>query len=484
MKVFNPFHLLFILMLCLGLGVSTSARADAIDDFLRQQGADSMLAADVQSQAAMQAVQDFTALSRSLSPVMMASDQLKKQLKLFSWDLLGEGLTVLHALFTEGPEAALIQLAGSLADLVVEYGVPYLAGVLCATFSLGIGAPVCYLLAQRVIKLLDLDDLAEEEVKSRLRREFADRRRRDPLSLGRPQAIDAVVANGDININVVTGRVNTQASNGSTAISEIGVARGGNVDINVTVGDVNTTAKNHSYAYTGVGVANADSAKIDVHVGGDINTHAKNHSTAVTRVGVAEGANSRVEVGVRDDINTLASDRSVAESNIGVSVDTRSNTSVAVDQGVNTVANNNASAHSNLGIADGGRTQVYVKGVNTIARNGNVASSDIGISNGGSSTVSIGGEVNTIAGRGRDASTTIGVNSSVSVRGSVINQGGDLEIGGACAARRDGQCCIEIHRNYCVLVKVPTHKGHCPPRFERWGGLCYLYSDKRHSIRK
>ena len=111
--------------------------------------------------------------------------------------------------------------------------------------------------------------------------------------------------------------------------------------------------------------------------------------------------------------------------------------------------------------------------------------------------VRVKGNVTTIAPSGTNTVTRIGSTGagsgevggrySTDIGGSVINQGGQLEINPiqGCAVRRNGVCCIEIHRTHCVLQKYTLRKNryYCAAGYERDGRVCYRYSDKEHSIR-
>lgn len=319
---------------------------------------------------------------------------------------------------------------------------------------------------------------------------------------------------GMIDLNVRTRDVNTGASGSSTAVTDIGVAGGdGNAEINVSVGDtVTTRADGKSSAITKIGVAEGGDAKINVTIdesvttiatgrssastgigvstGGDVNarvdrvtTTATGRSDAAATVGAASGG-GRADVSVDGGVTTISSDRASAVNEIGIG-DGGGRANARVGGGANAIASGSGSASNRVGVANGGRVNARVGGsVNAIATGSGSASNEIGASSGGSSSATVGGSVTSIGGGGGNASTRIGVGASAAVGGSVINKGGDLEIGTSCAARRNGQCCVQIHRRLCALNVVPTYKGGCPPRYERWGGLCYLYSDKIHSIQR
>lgn len=224
---------------------------------------------------------------------------------------------------------------------------------------------------------------------------------------------------GRTRINANVDDVTTSARDDSTAMADIGTSRTGGVTINVDADDVTTTARDDSVAYSGIGIADGRGSEVDASVE-DVTTIARGNSSAESLVGVA-GSGGRVTADVREDVLTSAT---------------------------------------------GGGHSTTV----------------IGRSNGGNVTASVRGSVATMS-KGGAASTRIGDGASAMVRGDVVNRNGDLSIGGSCVARRDGACCIQIHRNYCVLQVVPPNdKGACPPRFERSGALCYLYSDKQHSL--
>jgi hypothetical protein len=115
-----------------------------------------------------------------------------------------------------------------------------------------------------------------------------------------------------------------------------------------------------------------------------------------------------------------------------------------------------------------------------------------------STNVHIGGSVTTLAEPGQSASTRIGSTSgttgsqeingsyTTSIGGSIINQGGTLEINPiqSCSMRRNGQCCMEMHNGYCVISRITlaAMQMRCPSNYEQFGRQCYLYSDKRHRV--
>ena len=332
-----------------------------------------------------------------------------------------------------------------------------------------------------------------------------------------PPGLDSAAASrlgGIIDLNVSTRDVNTASSGSSTAVTDIGVARGdGNAEVDVSVGGtVTTRADGKSSAITKIGVAEGGDAKINVTVDGPVTTTATGRSSARTDIGVSTGGDvnarvdsvsttatgrsdaaatvgaasggGRADVSVGGGVTTSASGKASASNEIGIG-DGGGRANARIDGGANAIASGSGSASNRVGVANGGRANARVGGsVNAIGTGSGSASNEIGVSSGGSSSATVGGSVTSIGSGGGNASTRIGVGSSATVGGSVINKGGDLEIGASCAARRNGQCCVQIHRRLCALSVVPTHKGRCPPRYERWGGLCYLYSDKIHSIQR
>lgn len=208
--------------------------------------------------------------------------------------------------------------------------------------------------------------------------------------------------------------------------------------------------------------------------------------------------NSAVGAGARAE-----TDIATARGGDGGNVDLNARTGTVTT----TARGRNAQAYTSIGSADGsGRSTTITGTVSTTARSGETASTEIGkVSGGGRANVRTGDVVttgnasNTIgaasggsanvrtgdvvtSGKRGGASTNIGSGGSAAV-GDVINNGGSLSVGGVgCVGRRNGQCCIQFHRSYCTTSIVPTYKGQCPPRYERWGGLCYLYADKQHSV--
>lgn len=162
-------------------------------------------------------------------------------------------------------------------------------------------------------------------------------------------------------------------------------------------------------------------------------------------------------------------------------------------------ANNGGVAETRIGSVKGG-SQVDINasvGGNVItSAQGGVGRTEIGTADGSANiNVRVGGEVITTANGGGSTTligtatndNTVPATGSVSISGSVINKGGQLEIGnsGLCKAYRNHQCCVEIHRNLCVLnffARPPNYP--CPPLYSDEGGICYLYSDYKAIIRE
>lgn len=412
-----------------------------------------------------------------------------KLLRKIGPDALEEMLEVGGALLDGDLGEATVQFVGGIANVLIDQGVPLLAGAACSAFGTPAVGVVCYRLAKAAIEITGVDEWVERKVEDAVRRIQDDdddereqsRRRRDDDDDDR-QRDRAETYDGSIEIDVITDDVTTTAGAGSTAVTDIGVARGGNVVIDARVdGTVNTNAQNDSSAYTAIGVAEGDDARLQVDVDGGVSTTAKNDSTAYTGIGVTGGGGGKVTVDVDGGVTTSATNRASASTEIGYAND--GTATVRVDGGVNTIAKSGGEASTEIGTAEGGRVTVSVgDGVTTSATGSGSAKTVVGTSSGGNVNVNVGGSVNTISRGGANTSTNIGAGKSAFVGGDVLNKGGDLSIGGACRARRDGQCCIDIHRNLCVLQMTPTHKGNCPPRFERSGGMCYLYSDKKHRL--
>jgi hypothetical protein len=410
------------LALAVGLCVPGQARAESYEQFVdglqttNPDGTDRTEAALMELRA-----KDITARtaqarktdSRSASFFGRATSFVSKKLKQVA-DVVGEAADVVAAYITGGGTEALIEFAGGLADVLVEYGVPLLSRRICPKVKHLIATPACYLVAYGLSKL---DDAAERTTKARLRDAL------DDDDDGRVQRNRDRRYRGDVTIRASTGDINTIAlGTGASAVAEIGVARGGDVEIDAATGDVSTVARGRgSRAYRGIGVAEGDGSDITARVRGDVSTSARRGAVATSQVGVASGG-ADVTAVVGDDVVTHGA--------------------------------------------------------------GGNATNRIGTSTGRDVNVAVGGSVTTLGDR-CDSTTNIGAGKSAYVGGDVVNLCGSLTIGGLCVARRDGQCCIEIHRQLCVLHKVPPdNKGRCPPRFERWGWMCYLYSDKRHSIQR
>ena len=162
---------------------------------------------------------------------------------------------------------------------------------------------------------------------------------------------------------------------------------------------------------------------------------------------------------------------------------------------VKTEAVGNSSASTSIGVAGGGDATVNVTTksvVSTTARLGCDAATKIGsVRSDANTNVNIRGPIITDCSGWKDSSTTIGSpnsgNASTSIRGTVINEGGDLVInsGGACAIKRDGKCCLMVHMTYCVISLYPRPPDKpCLPGYDYSIGLCLLYADKHHHIIK
>lgn len=225
--------------------------------------------------------------------------------------------------------------------------------------------------------------------------------------------------------------------------------RVGNVDINTATGDVTTTATGpNARAQTDVGVARGSDGgdvRITARTGNVTTTASGRNSSASSEVGVANGAGT---ISVRTgDVSTSARAGETATTEVGT-------------------------------VSGGGRVTVRTQDVVT----GGNAETVVGSTHGGRVGVSTGDVVTT--GRRGQATTSIGAGGNART-GDVINSGGNLRIGGgACVGYRDGKCCLKFHRSYCAISIIPSDKGRCPPRYELWGGLCYLYSDKRHRVQR
>ena len=261
------------------------------------------------------------------------------------------------------------------------------------------------------------------------------------VEAGVDKALNPAKANG-----TTAGGTNPQAA-ASSPRGRGGSVRIGSLNADATTGDVTNSATGAgARAETDIATARGnDGGNVDLTARtGDVTTIARGrNSSASTSIGSADGAG-------RSDVRTGS---------------------------VTTTARSGESASTEIGkVSGGGRASVRTDDVIT---SGN-SSTIIGSTTGGSANVRTGSVVT--SGKGGGASTNIGSGGSASV-GDVINNGGSLSIGGTtCVGRRNGQCCIKFHRSYCTTSIVPTHKGQCPPKYERWGGLCYLYADKKHSV--
>jgi hypothetical protein len=395
-----------------------TAAAESYDDFVESmrttdaQGNDRSDAALMEMRAKQSAAQVAQAQKSSETASRFygaAKKKIKSKFRKFA-DVAGEAYDVILALIRGDKTEALAEFAGGLVDLLVEYGIPWISRATCPLLVNPLAITACFGIAYVASKF---DDEAEEWVKARVREGLDDddeevTRNRDSRYSGN---IEIRARAGDIN--------NSAVGASSSAVTDVGVARGGDVEIDVRVGDVTTSARSGSDVYTGIGVAEGDNVEIDALVGGDVATMGRGGGNATTHIGVSSGGD--VGVSVREDVLTKSGSGS-AETFIGTST-----------------------------------------------------GSDI--------DVAVGGSVFTDGGRG-SATTRIGTGKSAFIGGDVINRKGDLTIGGLCVAKRNGKCCIEVHRQLCVIQKVPPDsKGNCPPRFERYG-WCYLYSDKAHRIRR
>lgn len=426
-----------------------------------------------------------------------------------------------------------VQAAGLITKIVTDKVLDRVGNVLCATMSAatGFAAPGTFVLCTLATNWVagKISDKVEEYVERRVREALA---KANTASQPAPSGINgggggaqapptpATVAEGArarlagiINLSVRTGDVTTTAKGESTAVANVGVALGdGNAKVDVNVrGPITTAADGKSKAYTGIGVTEGNNATASVQIEGGVTTRASGRSDARTEVGVAKDGKTAVRIGgnvttvakdraeataligaasdggqavvtVRRDVTTTASGKAKASNTLGVARN-HGQATVAVGEGVTANASGSGKASNEVGVADKGNVNVRISGsINALASGTGAAQNQIGQSSGGNVNVYGGGSVNTLGSSGGSSSTKIGQGQSVYLKGSVINKNGNLEIGGACAAQRNGQCCIEIHRLFCVLQKVPPHKGQCPPRFEQSAGMCYLYSDKKHSI--
>ena len=172
----------------------------------------------------------------------------------------------------------------------------------------------------------------------------------------------------------------------------------------------------------------------------------------------------------------------------------QSNITIDVDDVMNTTTGGGSSS-INIGTAAGhcrANTNINIRGEVRAQSTGSKTETQIGTAC-GKNNVSIGGNVINNGGKqaiqgmtgiGGDTYTasnsrlhvgnagrTTFVAGDVKMRGS-----GTLDIGGACAGRLDGRCCIHFHIGTCVLDAVPPNpKYGCPPRYTPTGALCRLY---------
>lgn len=285
-----------------------------------------------------------------------------------------------------------------------------------------------------------ISDKAGEFVENKVRSGFG---RREEGLFGRRQTYK-----GDIDIRVNVGKVDTSATGKSSAVSDVGVARGGDATVNVRVrSPIVTRAEGRSDAYAGVGVVTGDGGKVDVRVGGPVVTTAKNRATARNEIGVSSGGKSTVRIG--GGVNATATGTGIASNVVGKSE--RGNTTVRIGGSVNAISSGSGSAQ------------------NVIGENANVR---------------VGGSVTTIGRGGTSSATNIGKGTTAAVSGSVLTKGGTTDIGGSCVARRNGRCCVAIHLRLCALRVVPPNKHGCPPRYRFSQGRCWLFSDYKHRIEK
>lgn len=256
---------------------------------------------------------------------------------------------------------------------------------------------------------------------------------------------------GPVRIEVTVREVSTLADGSSaTALGEVGVARTGDADVRVTADRVSTVAETGADVYTGIGVSNSAGSDAEARVK-DVTTIGERGAQVTASYGIASGG-GKAEARVTGDATTIGESGSKAETAVGVAT-------------------------------AGGRAVGDIRGdVTTLAGRGSSVETLVGVSYGGSARASVRGDVTTIGKGGANTSTRIGVNSTAYVTGDVINQNGRLSIGNGMTSRH-GRLCITVHRGYCVYAMAPRNKHGCPPRFEAWGGMCYLYSDKRHRLR-
>lgn len=143
-----------------------------------------------------------------------------------------------------------------------------------------------------------------------------------------------------------------------------------------------------------------------------------------------------------------------------------------------------ASQGRSASASNGGAIDVSARDIVTTATGAATAQTDIGARGGGGGRLSVSvGDVVTSA-AGRDAKTIIGEGAgTVSVGGTVYNQGGSLVIG-ANKTTRDGRTCLEFFLRTCI-VQIYYRKHYsepCAPGF--WMDLrrCLLPADTLHSV--
>ncbi|MCG8463910.1 MAG: hypothetical protein MI750_03525 [Xanthomonadales bacterium] len=476
-----------VLLWLLTILVPTVAMASDVEQFLAEQGVADAAEVSLQKHSNLHIERLLIAKNkdRKTHNLLAQGEKIaKKKRWKIAKSIINEAGEVISAVLFGNPKDALTQFVGALGNLAVTQGIPLLSGALCSVFLTPASAGLCYQLAFRLIEEFDLANQFEAFIEDYLYFPSPVVIVTTPPHFPRRLRSFKRSYNGNIRININANTINSSANNHSDAVTEIAVARAGRVNVRANIkGDVHTLAENRSLAYTGIGLSQADRSTLDINLRGDVITAARNSSKAVTVVGEASGSNHDVDVTIRDDVVTVASNKSSATTVIGSVSGNDGDADVYIRDGVTTIAKNRSSAHTSIGTARGNDVDVTVDEVNNYADQGGQSSIIIGDARYRNTQATIGGSVTNSA-RGGHTNTVIGSTQSAYIRGDVVNMGGDLHIGGSCAARRDNQCCIEIHRNYCVISKVPPDdRGQCPPRYELWG-FCYLYSDKRHRIQR
>lgn len=201
-------------------------------------------------------------------------------------------------------------------------------------------------------------------------------------------------------------------------------------------------------------------------------------TSAITNVGTAAEGGSDVTGIVQGDIVTRARRGHDAETTVGATGAGGGQATGIVGGDISTDASR-GDARLRVGVASGGGRATGIIGGDAVidTRRGD-GSITVGRSNGGSGFGVVGGDAMVNGG----GDITVGSGATGIVGGDVMVNGGSVIVGGACAAIRDGKCCIAIHRRYCVLSITPLTSHGCPPRYEPSVGACYLFSDKRHRI--